>query len=25
LMNVTFLNGRERVEKIAPVYSVLDI
>jgi len=25
LMNLTFLNGCERVEKIAPVYSVLDI
>lgn len=25
LMNLTFLNGKERVEKIAPVYSVLDI
>ncbi len=25
LMNLTFLNGKEKVEKIAPVYSVLDI
>ena len=25
LINLTFLNGKERVEKIAPVYSVLDI
>ncbi|MCI0501166.1 MAG: adenine phosphoribosyltransferase [Epsilonproteobacteria bacterium] len=25
LMNLTFLNGKEKVEKLAPVYSVLDI
>ena len=25
LMNLTFLNGKEKIEKIAPVYSVLDI
>jgi adenine phosphoribosyltransferase len=25
LMNLTFLNGQERIEKHAPVYSVLDI
>ncbi|MBI3874247.1 MAG: adenine phosphoribosyltransferase, partial [Arcobacter sp.] len=25
LMNLTFLDGKEKVEKIAPVYSVLDI
>lgn len=25
LINLTFLNGKEKIEKLAPVYSVLDI